>query len=184
MIIVRGSLFRLLLMSFLFIGVCPMSAQRLMLKTNTLGWFTMTPNLGLEARLSRHNTLNLEAYATPAHYKQYRWKHVTFTPEVRHWFSARPQARHFVGVMGLGSVYNMMLKKNVHEGMALGAGITYGYSMVLSQHWGLEFTAGAGYLYRREKEYPRMEQPVADINRHKSSFSPLKAGVTLVYIFK
>lgn len=170
--------------SLLFACVLPLSAQRIMLKTNALGWGTLTPNLGLETRLSRHNTLNLEAYATPAHYKKYRWKHATFAPEVRHWFSARPQARHFVGIMGLGSVYNMMLKEDNHEGMALGAGITYGYSQVLSRRWSLELTAGAGYLYRREKELYRFADPVEGINRHKSSFSPLKAGVTLVYIIK
>ncbi len=179
-----GNLLRFLTLFLLFTCTGTLSAQRIMLKTNTLGWVTLTPNLGLETRLSRHNTLNLEAYATPAHYGKYRWKHATFSPEVRHWFSARPQARHFVGVMGLGSVYNMMLNEDTHEGMALGLGVTYGYSIVLGKRWSLELTAGAGYLYRREKEQYRFADPVEGINRHISSFSPLKAGVSFVYIIK
>ena len=162
----------------------PGPAQRIMLKTNALGWGVLTPNLGLETRLSRHNTLNLEAYATPAHYGKYSWKHATFTPEVRHWFSGRPQARHFVGVMALGSVYDMMLCEDIHEGMALGLGVTYGYSFVLGKRWSLELTAGAGYLYRYEKELYRLADPISEYNHHKGHFSPLKAGVTFVYLLK
>lgn len=50
----------LLAMSLAAIGTTA-HAQRIGLKTNVLYWATATPNFGLEFRLNRHITLNLDA---------------------------------------------------------------------------------------------------------------------------
>lgn len=44
-----------------------MQAQRLALKTNTIDWLTMSPNLTLEARLSSRLSLQLGIVGNPTH---------------------------------------------------------------------------------------------------------------------
>ena len=163
-------------------------AQRVSLKTNALYWATASPNLGVEFRLNRHLTLNLEGAANRLKIKSYNTKAIAFTPEMRYWFSARPQAGHFVGLMGMGTHYNLQLNKTRHNGDAFGAGITYGYSFVLSRHWSLETTLGLGALHVREDKTkegaPATSYHSTSPNNTKWVATPLKAGVTFVYIIK
>ena len=147
-------------------------AQRRGVKTNALGWLTCSPNMGGEFRVSRFNTINLEASAGYLTLGSRYQRHALVMPEVRHWFSARPQTRHFCGVMALFGVYNVKFSSDTHKGLAMGLGLTYGYSFVLKPRWSLELTAGAGFLHRSEQ------------NKQKNGFAPLKVGVSLVYFLK
>ena len=160
------------LLVFCLCAAIPAQAQRISLKTNGLGWLTLSPNVGAEFRLSRHNTLNLEASAGSLTLGKRYQRHVMFTPEIRHWFSARPQARFFCGAMLLGAAYKVKINDNPHKGLAMGVGVTGGYSFVLDKRWSLELTAGAGYLHRSEKK------------KHYNQLFPLKLGVNIVYILK
>ena len=165
--------------------VSGIAAQRVAVKTNALYWATMSPNLGLEFRLSRHFTLNVEAAANPFKIsEQFKTRFIGVTPEVRYWFEARPQAHHFIGAMALGSNYSLTLKDTFHQGDAWGAGLTYGYSFVLGTRWSLEATVGAGLLKVNEKKYKRWEGEPAAANRDKFMFAPMKLGVTFVYLIK
>ena len=161
------------------------SAQRVAVKTNALYWATLSPNVGLEFRLSRHLTLNVETAANPFDLSEkIKTRFFGVTPELRYWFEARPQAHHFVGAMALGSTYSLTLKDKFHEGDAFGVGLTYGYSFVLNTRWSLETTIGAGLLKVNEKNYSRGEAVPAEANRDKFMFAPLKLGVSFVYLIK
>ena len=129
-------------------------AQRVSFKTNALYWGTLSPNAGVEFRLSRHYTLNLEGAVNPFTIGDYKIHSAAFTPEARYWFSGRPQAGHFVGIMGFGGIYSMAWNNTNHVGDAIGGGITYGYSFVLSRRWSLETTIGLGMLHVRERNTP------------------------------
>lgn len=159
-------------------------AQRVALKTNALYWATLSPNLGAEFRLSRHYTLNLEAAANPFTIGKYKLHAAAFTPEVRYWLSARPQAGHFFGIMALGAIYNMKWNDTCHQGDALGLGPTYGYSLVLGERWSVEGTIGLGLLRYREKKYGEGDVAPTEINHKSTIIAPLKAGITLTYILK
>ncbi len=160
------------------------SAQKVVLKSNLLYWGTLSPNLGTELRLSRHFTLNLEAAANPFEFGDKKLQMLTFTPEVRYWFAARPQAHYFVGAMVLGSIYDIHYKDITHKGDALGAGLTFGYSFVLSKRLSLEATIGGGLLHYREiKNHDGQPMSVLPNNK-KTILAPLKAGLTLAYILK
>lgn len=164
--------------------VVPTSAQRISLKTNALYWATATPNLGLEFRLNRHLTLNLEGAANRLKVSDISTRGMAFMPEMRYWFSARPQAGHFVGAMGLVADYDVTFNSTTHKGDAFGIGATYGYSFVLGRHWSMETTLGLGLLRVREKKYgPGQSSPEVP-NNCKWLPAPLKAGVTFVYIIK
>lgn len=161
-----------------------LQAQRVGIKTNALYWAMLSPNLGAEFRLSRHVTLNLEATANPFSKGEFKTHFVSFAPEVRYWFSGRPQARHFVGIMGLGSIYNMRLKDTFHKGDAVGGGLTYGYAFVLGRHWSLETTIGLGALHYRDKKFHTGEDKPDVPNHTRTLPFPIKAGVTFTYLIK
>ena len=167
-------------------GLCmTMQAQRVSVKTNALYWAAATPNIGLEFRLNRHLTLNLEGAFNRLKMGSVDTRAEMAGGEMRYWFSARPQAGHFVGLMGIGGNYNLLLSNKHHVGDAIGAGPTYGYSFVLGRHWSLETTVGVGALYQREKHYDKDCETVPDSpNRRQWIFAPIKAGVTFVYIIR
>lgn len=162
-----------------------MKAQRVGIKTNALYWAGMTPNLGLEVRLSRFYTLNMEGHVCVFDVSGYKLDHANFMPEVRYWFSGRPQTRHFVGVMGIASAYNMQLKQTVRKGEGVGVGLTYGYAFVLGRRWSLETTIGVGTIYHIEKKY-EVSQPLSHdfVNHRGFAVSPLKLGVSFTYLLK
>lgn len=159
-------------------------SQRVGVKTNVLGWSTLSPNIGVEFRLSRHFTLNVEGLGNLVGQHYGRTHTAALMPEARYWFSARPQAGHFIGVMGAGCMYQWRLYDTYYLGDAVGAGLTYGYSFVLNKRWSLETTLGAGWLHIREKRYNEGDEIPQLANRSKDMFAPLKLGVTFVYLIK
>lgn len=166
-------------------GTLSATAQRVALKTNALYWAAASPNLGLELRVNRHVTLNMESTFNRLKVGKIDTRGFMFAPEARYWFSARPQAGHFLGIMALGANYNLSLDGHHYKGDALGGGLTYGYSFVLGKHWSLETTVGAGAIYRHEKNYKEATEKEPDeANFRKWQLFPLKAGVSFVYIIK
>lgn len=108
--------------TLLVLAVCltlSVSAQRINLKTNALYWAAETPNIGMEFRMNRHLTLNMEAMTSFMNIKDYKVKGYAFTPEMRYWLSARPQAGHFIGLMGVAADYDLTHKQCHHDGDAL-----------------------------------------------------------------
>lgn len=174
----------MLLVLFLSI-ITSASAQRVALKTNALYWATLSPNLGVEFKFNRHITLNLEGVINRLKVSDCDTRGTIFSAEGRYWFSGRPQAGHFLGIMVLGSNYNLLLKGHRHDGDAIGGGLTYGYSFVLSRHWSLETSIGGGAIYFREKNYKEtLEEAHDGPNFMKCKLFPIKAGVSFVYIIK
>lgn len=156
-------------------------AQKIALKTNALEWLCLSPNAGLETRLSKHFSLNLEASGSVAKFDDKRFRHFTFRPELRYWFSGRMQTHHFVGLMPIGTAYDIKLNDTRHKGWGLGMGATYGYSLVLSKHFSVEGTVGAGLLNYEEKKYSKTEN--GEKVYKKTALCPLKLGISAVYVF-
>lgn len=159
-------------------------AQRVALKTNALYWLASTPNLGAEFRVNRHVTFNFEAAYNRIKVFNIDTKGAVINPEVRYWFSARPQAGHFLGIAGIGADYNFRHKGKRYKGDLYGGGLTYGYSFVLSRHWSLEATAGVGIAHLQGKKYAKDEKEPQEANVKEWKFIPVKAGVSFVYIIK
>ena len=61
-------------------------SQRVSFKTNALYWGTLSPNAGVEFRLSRHFTLNLEGAVNPFTIGDYKLHSAAFMPEARYCF--------------------------------------------------------------------------------------------------
>lgn len=174
------------------------NAQNLALKTNLFYDATATVNLGLEAALSPKWTLeasgNYNNWVMP---QERRWKHWMIQPEGRYWFCNK-YIGHFLGVHVHGGQYNFgNLRNNLKflwsdfspltedrfQGWFLGAGVSYGYSWVLSEHWNLEFELGLGYAYAVYDRYPCAE--CGELLEHGDHhyLGPTKLALNLVYLF-
>lgn len=165
-------------------GMQVAQAQRVSLKTNALYWAVAHPNLGVEFRLTPHYTLNVEVIGTYLHKGRFHARNIVANPEVRYWFNARPQSQHFVGVMAFASSYDYRTKNWNHIGEGFGAGVTYGYSWVLSTHWSLETTAGLGAAYARDNTYRGENDPMTYDPNNKKILPVVKLGVSFVYVMK
>ena len=68
-------------------------------------------------------------------------------------------------------------------GWGAGAGISYGYSWLLSRHWNLEATVGVGYLYLKSDKYPCANCGRKQEGIKKHYFGPTQAAINLIYQF-
>ncbi len=120
-------------------------AQRVSLSTDLLRLGTLTPNLSVETTLSSRLTLNLEGAINPFGevYNNFDPAHASLSTELRWWFQ-RTMYAHFVGVNFVGGIYDVNYKDYSNKGQTFAAGLTYGYSLILTRRWVLTPTIGYG----------------------------------------
>lgn len=189
---------RLLLSIFLLSMLTVASAQKVNVKTNLLYDATLTANAGVELRLAPQWSFDLSGNYNNWAVDGHKWKHWLVQPEIRYWF-CDCDAGHFVGAHLLGGQYNFgnfntslsflgtdysIFKDNRHQGWYAGAGIAYGYSVILAKHWNVEFEIGFGYVYTRYDVF-QCEGCGKKVEEDKSHHyvGPTKAAVNLIYQF-
>lgn len=173
-------------------------AQDVAIKTNLLYDATATVNLGVEVGVAPKWTLDLSGNLNAWNVNEdKRWKHWLLQPEARYWFCDR-FSRHFLGFHALGGQYNIgglqnnikflgtdfsKLSNNRFQGWGVGAGVAYGYAMILGKHWNLEFEVGVGYIYSAYDifECTGCGRRVGQDNNHYVGLT--KAAINLVYLF-
>ena len=160
------------------------SAQRISLKTNTIDWVAMSPNLAVEARLSRRISLQLGISANPFSFSVFdaRLSNYRVEPELRYWFN-RPMARHFMALSATAAGFNLRYKDRRFVGDAVGAGISYGYALVLGNHWNMEAEIGVGLAHFSAYDYRTEERPDSK-NFSRVLPVPIRLGLSFAYIFK
>ena len=172
--------------------------QNAAVKTNLLYDAAATVNAGIELGLSPRWTLDLSGNYNGWTIDGHKWKHWLAQPEFRYWFCDR-FAGHFLGFHAMGGQYNFgNLHNNVqflgsdfsqlteyrYQGWAVGAGVAYGYAIVLGKHWNLELELGVGYLYTRYDKYECREcGEHLEHNVPHHYVGPTKAALNLVYLF-
>lgn len=176
----------------------PARAQELGIKTNLLYDATMTVNLGAELKVAPRWSIdvsgNLNAW-TLSHSR--RWKHWMVQPEVRYWLCDATSG-HFFAAHALGGQFNVghlgfardflgynfgNLKDHRYQGWYGGAGLGYGYSWILGEHWNLEAEIGVGWIYTHYDVF-ECEGCGRRIGKgHKNMVMPTKAAINLVYVF-
>lgn len=135
------------------------NAQKIAVKTNLAHWAVgVSPNLAVEFALSEKMTLEVGGGLNRWVFsKNKKIKHWLVQPELRHWFSEAFNG-HFVGLHAHGGAFNVgnfdipigrldVFENKRFEGYFYGAGVSYGYQWVLSKHWNLEASLGAGYAH-------------------------------------
>ncbi len=164
------------------------------LKTNLPYWGTATFNAGLEFRLAKKWSLDIEAGLNPFDGKNddgtydRTLKHLRIQPELRYWFCEANNG-HFLGLHVPYYLYNVAdvkligLENERREGWGAGVGLSYGYQWFLSKHWSMEATVGVGYIYFEYDRYPCTDCGNRETNRHKNYFGPTQAALNLIYLF-
>lgn len=183
-----------------------LSAQSLAVKTNLLYDATATINLGVEVALGGRSTIdisgNYNAWYTNEDANE-KIRHFFVQPEYRYYFCEVFNG-HFLGAHAIVGEYNVSGEQwlldtfkdfssmssfkddeaSRYEGYGYGAGIVYGYDLMLSSRLNLEFTIGAGYIYF---DYDRYGAGWCGTFREHTSqnyFGLTKLGISLVYLIK
>lgn len=169
-------------------------SQEVAVKTNLLGWATASPNIGAEVGIGRKSTLDIYGSFNPFTFGSHKqWKHWLVQPEYRYWFCEKFHG-HFIGIHAVGGEYNIgdvklpfgvysRTRDARYEGWGVGGGISYGYQWILSRHWSLEGTIGAGYIYSRYEKYPCADCGTKLDSGTKHYFGVTKAAINLIYVF-
>ena len=160
-------------------------AQRIALKTNALEYFILSPNLTLEARLSRVLSVQVgfAANPIPKPISGIRLTNYRVEPELRYWFN-RPMARHFVALSATAGVCSLQFNERYFHGDAVAAGISYGYALVLSKHWNMEAEIGIGLAHIKGYNYTGKENLPEAPNYSRFMPVPIRCGLSFSYIFK
>lgn len=175
-------------------------AQSVGIKTNLLyGGVTYTPNLGVEIGLGKRTTLELSGGYNPwnldgAMDNNKKLVHWLAQVEFRYFFCERFNG-HYIGVHALGGMYNIAAhelpllfgndSRNYRfQGTALGAGVSYGYQLVLGKNWNLEFNIGVGYANLKYEKYRCVNCGEKQGDFSRNYFGPTKAGISIVYVIK
>ncbi|MDR0961522.1 MAG: DUF3575 domain-containing protein [Mediterranea sp.] len=155
---------------------------------------SLTPNLGLEVGLSKHTTLDASVgyhpwNRTTSNPANRKFTHLTARAEYRYWLTQRFNG-HFFGAHLLFTAFNISNHKLPlfdfekgyrYQGTGYGAGLSYGYLWKWNYRWGMEFTLGAGAVWRKYDVHDcvhcgeRLEQ------KKDVYLGPTQAGITLVY---
>lgn len=166
-------------------------AQRVAIKTNLLTWATTTPNMGVEASLNPHFTIDLQgAYNAWKFGNGMKLNLYLAQPELRYWPCQKFEG-HFWGLHALYGHYNVGLlpfvpatKEHLYRGELYGGGIAYGYHWALGSRWGLEATAGVGYVQLQYNKYRCTDCAELEGSYRSGRIAPTRLGISLIYCIK
>ncbi|NDV65566.1 DUF3575 domain-containing protein [Bacteroides sp. 224] len=195
----------LLALSFLIVFLLPVSGQVLTrydvphqygtaiprwgFKNNALLDATLSLNVGVEYRISKRYSIDLDVSYNPWSFDEKKFKHILVQPEFRVWL-CEPFYGHFWGFHPTWSYFNVgglrlgALKEHRYEGQLYGGGFSYGYQWYLSPRWNIEASIGLGYLYIDYDRYIFGECGDFEKTKNKHYIGPTRATVSFVYILK
>ena len=159
-------------------------AQDIGIKTNSLGWLILQPNLGAEIGISDDFSINVEGMFGPFTFSQGRKIKIQGVQgEFRHWIKNLFQGP-VIGVYGNWAKYDWAPAKYRYVGNMYGVGISAGYSWLFSSHWGLELIAGIGWEHFKQKnKYLRKDPYICYGPRSKDYVGITRLGVNFTYYF-
>ena len=152
------------------------------LRANLLRWATLTPDMGLEWRISPSVGIMVNGSWTSWTWNDNARRYALWevAPEVR-WYLGDAR-RWYVGAMFKAGQFNYKLSDVGRQGDLLGGGITGGYQLRLNKALALDFTLGLGYLNADTERYDVIDGVrVRSGNETKHWIGPINAGVTLVW---
>ncbi len=134
---------------------------------------TQTYNAGVELTVSGSHTLGLSIAGNYHPWILKDMRCIALQPEWRYYYSGRPMMSNFVGVSAIVTNYDYTWKDERHHGDAVGAGLSFGHVMPLSQRLNLDFHASVGLWFYHEQGHSLSVKVL-----------PTKIGVSLAYIIK
>lgn len=111
---------------------------------------------------------------------------VALQPEARWWIGNETGRGHFVGLHAHVAWFNVKWNDDRYQDTdrpLLGAGISYGYKLPLSRHWGAEFNLGVGYANMKYNTYYNVDNGAQLDTRVRHYWGITRVGASLVYRF-
>ncbi len=157
----------------------------LSLRANLLRWVTLTPDLGVEWRMSERWSLQLNGTWTSWSWddKNRRYALWEISPEVRCHLGESKRA--YVGVMCHGGHFNYKFSETGRQGDLMGGGLTGGYLLRMGRNFSLDLTIGVGCSHADFDKYRVIDGVrVWSGKESKNHWGVNRLGVTLVYHLK
>lgn len=107
-------------------------------------------------------------------------------PELRWWIGDETGTGHFFGIHTHVAWYNLKWNDRRYQDTGrplLGAGLSYGYKLPLSEHWGVSFAIGLGYVNMKYDTYYNIENGAQIDTRIRNYWGPTRVDISLVYRF-
>ena len=160
----------------------PSKECTLSLRANLLRWATLTPDLGLEWRISPSVGIVVNGSWTSWSWnnKDRRYALWEVMPEVR-WYMGE-EKRGYLGAMYKAGQFNYKFSATGKQGDLMGGGITGGYQLRLNKALSLDFNVAVGCLHADYEKYTVIDGVrVRRGTETKNWWGPVNAGVTLVW---
>ena len=160
------------------------------IKTNLLYDIASVTNVSVELGFAKHYSVELLGTFSPWDYgrETLQFRTAILQPEFRYWFS-EGWTRHFVGLHAHLGWYNIApggkVRYQDHNGNSplVGVGLSYGYVVPFTSHWGAEFSVGAGYAYLSYDKFYNIHNGALFGTGEKHYFGLTKLGVSVYYRF-
>lgn len=159
----------------------------LALKTNVLYDACTLLNLAVEMQV--HKKITVELPLTCSLWdlgSEHGVRTVALQPEARWWIGNEAGRGYFVGLHAHVAWFNVKWNDNRYQDVdrpLLGAGLSYGYKLPLSEHWGAEFTLGLGYANMKYNTYYNIDNGALLDTRVRHYWGVTRVGASLVYRF-
>lgn len=174
--------------------VIPVSS-RWNMSSNLLLLMTGSPNLAFDYSLTPKWSIGASLSYNPWSYADMRIRHFVLRPDVRYWFCQFNNGhflsggirymRYNIGNFPDWGIFPKDIKETRYQGNSIGAGVSYGYSWIISKHFNLEVELGVGLLYNSYDKYPCAECGSASLSQKRNiRIVPDQFAVNLVYILK
>ena len=160
------------------------------IKTNLLYDIASVTNVSVEVGYAKHYSFELLGTFSPWDYgrETLQFRTAILQPEFRYWFS-EGWTRHFVGLHAHLGWYNIApggkVRYQDHNGNSplVGVGLSYGYVVPFTSHWGAEFSVGAGYAYLLYDKFYNIHNGAQFGTGEKHYFGLTKLGASVYYRF-
>ena len=165
------------------------------LRANLLRWATLTPDLGLEWRISPSWGILVNGSWTSWTWQDNNRRYALWevAPEVRYYMGKEKRGylgayymgkekRGYLGAMFKAGQFNYKLSAMGKQGDLMGGGITGGYQLRLNKALSLDFNVAVGCLHADYEKYEVIDGVRVRAGKEtKNWWGPIGAGVTLVW---
>lgn len=143
-------------------------------------------NLAVEVQVHKQVTVDFPVmWSVSDIEREHAVRGIAFQPEGR-WWLKKAGTGHFFGIHAHAAWFNLKWEDTRYQTdkrPLLGAGISYGYKLPLSAHWGAEFNIGAGYANMKYDTFYNVENGAQLDTRIRHYWGITRVGISLVYRF-
>ncbi len=158
------------------------ASYTLSLRANLLRWATLTPDVGIEWRITPSVGIAVNGSWTSWTWQDNNRRYALWevAPEVRYYMGR--EKRGYLGAMFKAGQFNYKLSGTGRQGDLTGGGITGGYQLRLSDALSLDFNVAVGCLHADYEKYEVIDGVRVRAGKEtKNWWGPINAGVTLVW---